>query len=205
MLCKFCNKECKNSNSLLNHERLCKSNPQRQISSLIKFKQENPAPWNKGTVGIQQAWNKGLPGFFLGKKHSDKTKHQMSETAKMRYADGWECKAGRCPKYDYSSPIAGDIKVDGSWELIFCKYADAKKLKWNRNKVRFNYVKPDGKESTYQPDFYVDEWDAYVEVKGYETDLDKSKWEQFPKNLKLKILRKKEISELDEWLKSAPC
>ena len=25
--CKFCNKECKNKNSLINHERLCKQNP----------------------------------------------------------------------------------------------------------------------------------------------------------------------------------
>lgn len=28
--CKYCNKECKNLNSLRNHERLCKSNPNRQ-------------------------------------------------------------------------------------------------------------------------------------------------------------------------------
>lgn len=30
--CKFCGKECKNENSLRNHERLCHSNPERQIS-----------------------------------------------------------------------------------------------------------------------------------------------------------------------------
>lgn len=32
MECKFCNKECKNDNSLRNHERLCKSNPDRDIA-----------------------------------------------------------------------------------------------------------------------------------------------------------------------------
>lgn len=31
-VCKFCNKICKNSNSLRNHERLCKLNPDRQVS-----------------------------------------------------------------------------------------------------------------------------------------------------------------------------
>lgn len=36
MNCKFCNKECKNSNSLKNHERLCKLNPSRAESSFIK-------------------------------------------------------------------------------------------------------------------------------------------------------------------------
>ena len=29
-ICKFCGKQCKNSNSLRNHERLCKENPDRQ-------------------------------------------------------------------------------------------------------------------------------------------------------------------------------
>lgn len=41
--CRYCGKECKNANSLRNHERLCKLNPNHQ---------ENPmkgiAPWNKG-------------------------------------------------------------------------------------------------------------------------------------------------------------
>jgi hypothetical protein len=36
LFCKYCNKECKNDNSLRNHERLCKSNPNRQISTLEK-------------------------------------------------------------------------------------------------------------------------------------------------------------------------
>ena len=31
-ICKFCGRVCKNANSLRNHERLCHSNPDRQIS-----------------------------------------------------------------------------------------------------------------------------------------------------------------------------
>lgn len=203
LLCKFCSKECKNENSLRNHERLCKQNPNCQESSLTKYHASGASIGHKaGKTGLP-AWNKGLLGTFTGKTHSDETKKKMSESKNKLYASGWECKAGRCPKYDYSSPIAGDIKVDGSWELVFCRYADANNLTWIRNKKRFRYIKPNGVESTYQPDFYVKEWGSYVEIKGYETDLDKSKWSQFPE--RLKILRKQEISELDEWLKSAPC
>jgi hypothetical protein len=33
MNCQYCNKECKNANSLRNHERLCKSNPNRDMVS----------------------------------------------------------------------------------------------------------------------------------------------------------------------------
>lgn len=42
--CKFCNKTCKNSNSLKNHERLCRENPNKQESN-FKFV---GSPWNKG-------------------------------------------------------------------------------------------------------------------------------------------------------------
>jgi len=46
LVCKFCNKECKNLNSLRNHERLCGSNPTRQSSNLNS--RLDKTPWNKG-------------------------------------------------------------------------------------------------------------------------------------------------------------
>jgi hypothetical protein len=196
LLCQYCNRECKNKNSLQNHERLCKKNPNRQESSFKKYKEKNPNPWNKGKKLHYDVGTKGKIGTFTGKTHSVETKRKMSESRNALYANGWECKAGRCPKYDYDSPIAGKIKVDGSWELAFCKFADKHKLNWSRNKKRFPYIKPDGKSSTYQPDFYVEEWNCYVEIKGYETDLDKAKWSQFPEPLR--ILRKEQIGKLDE-------
>ena len=42
-ICKYCGKECKNANSLRNHERLCKSNPNHQKNPM-----EGVSPWNKG-------------------------------------------------------------------------------------------------------------------------------------------------------------
>lgn len=44
LICKHCDKECKNTNSLRNHERLCKENPNKQESN-FKYVTE---PWNKG-------------------------------------------------------------------------------------------------------------------------------------------------------------
>lgn len=195
LICKFCGKECANANSLRNHERLCKSNPDKQVSNISKYKQENPGSWNKGLVGVQTAWNKGLPGTFTGKKHTAEVKLEMSNRKKALYASGWEPTCGRCKKYLHSSPIAGDVKLDGTWEVKVAEHLDKLGVVWKRNRERFSYIRPDGKSATYQPDFYVEDWCTYLEVKGYETALDRAKWEQFDKPLI--VWRKKEIQNLE--------
>lgn len=112
-------------------------------------------------------------------------RRKISENMKSRYASGWEHVCGRSKKYNYYSPIAGKIKVDGTWELKVAKHLDAIAVNWCRNKKRFEYIRPDGSKSTYQPDFYVHEWELYLEVKGYETELDRAKWRQFPEKLEV--------------------
>ena len=51
-VCRYCGKECKNNNSLRNHERLCKENPNRQESSFVshneKIRSGERIVWNKG-------------------------------------------------------------------------------------------------------------------------------------------------------------
>jgi hypothetical protein len=113
-------------------------------------------------------------------KATDETKEKMRQGMLNRYASGWESKCGRTKKIDYESPVAGLVKLDGSWELKVAQYLDNIGVKWERNKKRFPYwnlIK--GKESTYCPDFYVEDWGAYIEVKGFVTDLDICKWIQF--------------------------
>lgn len=194
LVCVHCYKDCKNENSKRNHERLCKSNPNKQFSNFEFYHKNGPEPWNKGKTGLQKAWNKGLPGTFKDKFHSEKTRQRMSKKKKELYLSGWEPICGRAKKYDYESPIAGKIKVDGTWELSVAKFLDSIGVDWNRNKKRFPYTKPDGKHSTYQPDFVINE-NKYIEVKGYETDLDKAKWSQF--NEPLVIFRKEHIDEIN--------
>lgn len=108
---------------------------------------------------------------------------QVSERMKAQYASGWDAICGRSKKYEYESIIAGKIKVDGTWELKVAIYLDSINVKWSRPITRFDYIKPCGKKSTYKPDFYVEDWNSYIEVKGYKTELDLYKWSQFPDNL----------------------
>ena len=201
-ICQFCNKESSNPGGAARHSKHCKSNPNyvKGYRSPKAGPKAGSAPWNKGLrddprCSHSEETRLKLGNTFKGKCHTEESKQKMSEARKQMYAAGWECNAGRCLKYDYESPIAGRVKVDGMWELKFCEFADTAKLNWLRNKERFSYIRPDGKSASYQPDFYLKDFDCYIEIKGYETDLDHAKWDQFPK--RLVVIRKNDMSNLD--------
>ena len=97
------------------------------------------------------------------------------------------------------SPIAGRFVCDSSWEKIFAEWCDANSLSYERNKDSFRYfniTKKRKKISRYYPDFKLSAG-LYVEVKGYESIVDKFKWVSFPH--KLIILRRKQIEILHEY------
>lgn len=93
--CQFCHKECKNKNSLCNHERLCKQNPNRQESKLASYHQtNNSVVWNKGLtkdtdprVAAQSAslkeYYQNHDGIWKGKKHSQEEKDKIGEGVKQ--------------------------------------------------------------------------------------------------------------------------
>lgn len=160
-------------------------------------------PWNKNLKNdprcqFSEERRRKIGIKSLNRKHTEETKQKMSKSKKDLYATGWESIAGRCKKFEYISNIAGNIKVDGTWELLVAKYLDILNVQWNRNKNRFFYIKPDNKESHYTPDFFVKDWDTYIEVKGYETELDRCKWNQFPH--KIEIWKKEKIIEIQNIL-----
>ena len=203
--CTFCAKECKNRNSRLQHQRFCKSNPNRSESPFKTWKQKNPVAWNKGLTKedapqlkrsneLKLHFSKVVTGFASSPEKEDARRNKIKTKILERYSNGWESTAGRCKKYEYVSPNAGTIKVDGTWELVAAKYFDMLGLTWSRNKKRFPYIKPDGKNATYQPDFFIEEWNTFLEIKGYETDLDRCKWSQF--DYPLLVWRKTEILQI---------
>lgn len=112
-------------------------------------------------------------------KHTEEFKAKQRERIIARYETGWMPKAGRCKKYKYISPIAGEVYLDGTWELAVAKWLDEKEYNWKRNTKRFQYTNLKGTLSHYVPDFWVNELNSYIEVKGYETALDRCKWSQF--------------------------
>ena len=134
-------------------------------------------------------WNNSTEEYQ--KQHIERSRKQALE----RHANGWNNKAGRCKKYGYSSPIAGDVTLDGTWELAVAKWLDTQKYNWKRNTKRFQYTNLKNVISHYTPDFWVEELNGYLEVKGYETELDRCKWKQFTENLT--VWKKKDLQNLN--------
>jgi len=138
--------------------------------------------------------NKGK-GSYKNFTPEQKLEHasRARENILARYESGWMPKAGQCKKIQYVSPIAGTVWVDGTWELAVAKWLDLKGYMWKRNTTRFPYTNLKGNLSHYTPDFYVEEMGGYLEIKGYETALDRCKWSQFSEPLV--VWKKKDLVE----------
>lgn len=203
--CIYCQRECKSRNSRVTHQRYCSDNPARVDSPFKEWKKNNPTSWNKGLTkddtpqlarseDLRAHLKKVVTGLASTPEKEIERCNKIRLKINERYKSGWESTAGRCKKYDYTSPIAGNIKVDGTWELRVARYFDSLGVVWKRNKTRFSYIKPDGTPSTYQPDFFIEDWNTYLEIKGYETELDRCKWAQF--NEPLLVWKKREIRKI---------
>jgi very-short-patch-repair endonuclease len=162
-ICRFCGKVCKNSNSLRNHERLCKLNPDRDLHSL-EVMRKNRDDWNHSENYV--AWNKGLTketnesiarqakmfherhhgktGTWYGKKHNEETKKKISESQK-RYYETHENSWLNNKPFSYAEAYFNEIFTDAQKQYQVGRY----KLDyaWPETKT---YIEVDG-EQHYTP------------------------------------------------------
>lgn len=87
-----------------------------------------------------------------------------------------------------------DIIFDGSWELKFYEWCLDNNIIIIDNKKFFPYYWNNSMH-LYNPDFYIESLDIFVEVKGFYDDRDICKWKDFPENLF--ILDKNSIKLID--------
>lgn len=81
-----------------------------------------------------------------------------------------------------------------NWEMWFSQFLTLSGYKWKYESKTFDLG-----DTTYTPDFYLPEWDLYIEVKGYFSDKAKEKMKKFKelyKNINLEIFGYKELFSL---------
>lgn len=98
-------------------------------------------------------------------KNPEERKKCAISTAKA-WADGkFEgVKTGRCKWYKYQHSNGQTYKVQGTWELSFIKWLDKHNFSFKCHKGRISYFY-NGIERSYYPDFWIDNWNCYVDTK----------------------------------------
>lgn len=229
LTCDYCTKLCKSVNSVRQHEVRCKTNPNRismeyvrgvirsadiEIEECSFCKKEFKKRGARGNHEVRCPENadRKLQIISVAGKISNKKKH--TAWAKLHYADqSNRDKVSKRMKQavnehpeSYTSSNRGrtkqitynDIKFQGQWELDFYMWCETNDISITRPTKWFDY-EWDGNRK-YNPDFYLLDLDLYVEVKGYETDRDRAKWNQFPdalcivKNKEIMLIRKGQFS-----------
>jgi hypothetical protein len=101
----------------------------------------------------------------------------------------------RIYKMYYHTSWLGNVEIlHAGWELKVAKFLDKHKIHWCKSKEYFIY-NFEGQERRYFPDFYLKDFEVFIEVKGRIKPNDYEKWKQFPK--KLLILDESHINKLD--------
>jgi RNA polymerase-binding transcription factor DksA len=99
----------------------------------------------------------------------------------------------------YSSYYKG-YKMDSNSEKEFAILCDKHNIKWikNNGEFFFDYVGVDQKKHKYYPDFFLSEFDYWVEIKGkFYADKDPNLSFKIKSVPKIKIIYSKEIKKLD--------
>lgn len=205
-ICKYCQKECKNLNSLTQHEIRCDLNPRRIIikrnkwtkemkdnmSIIMKDRNTNKnRDWSAESLDKISKWSKKFnKDYWTDDKrnlHSDKMKDVVSKNQDSYSINNI---SGRVKNIEYN-----EFRLRGNWELSVAKWLDKNNIRWT-NKINGHTYTFKNRDHLYFPDFYLIDLDIFIEVKGYEREIDKYKWFYFPK--KLIILRQNEISLINK-------
>lgn len=195
LICQYCGKECKNKNSLCNHERMCRLNPNKQIC--VHETTDNFAEYRK----VYGSWNRGLTAktdervalnaqktkeYYekhppIGRQVSQETKDKISKTMSQK----------SILNYKYKYGFYNGIPCDSSWELAFLIYNIDHNINIQRCDEVFEYTYQ-GETHKYSPDFKIG--DTIYEIKNFDTDKSIIKAQTVKELGKtIKVLHKKDM------------
>lgn len=173
---RFCSRKCANSHKQTdeqNYHRMLKKrkylNPQTEeykelLKNLLKNKEKLPFFKTCSRCG------KEFMSYNYERKNCDdcKCNKNMNYTIKNpSKMGGLREKGGKTKEYiNYTNRLKESMLLNKD-EVKVAKYLDRLELNWHRNWNGFDYIDLNGKNRKFYPDFYIDDFDLYVEYKGW--------------------------------------
>lgn len=169
LYCEYCNKECHNQNSLIQHEIRCKKNPNKINTYNEGFNQNREytplTPWNKGltkeTSAAVAAYSekaaetlRGRPGHL----HTEEEKLHLSKIACERGLGGINWRVGQL---HYKG-----IRMDSKYEIATAESLDEYGIRWQRPVPPLYFTTIDGKRHRYIADFYLPDYQVFLDPKN---------------------------------------
>jgi uncharacterized CHY-type Zn-finger protein len=171
---RFCSRTCANSRQFSEESRRKKS-----IANKVLI------PWNKGTIKIEtRNCSVCSKEFTVASYNKRKT---CSDYCKRKAPGqgGYRPNSTRKIRSEYNG-----YWMDSGAERKFAELLDANDIKWIKNTDKFfTYRDGSGKSRKYYPDFYLPEYDYWVEIKGllYMNDNDPIKLASVGNNIELQM------------------
>ena len=170
-ICKHCKEQFIDftTSQKANHSRWCDKNPKKQeyVNKLesardnIKIRRNQFVKAKEEGKEIPAGTMIGKPGTFKGKTHTAATKQIMSEKA-LASKHRRLLRSMR----EYVKKDGTIVILDSSWEEALATRLDELGIIWDRPENPIPYVSSDGKTRNYFPDFYLPDYDIYLDPKN---------------------------------------
>lgn len=145
---------------------------------------------------------------ICGNETSYKTGHKVKQTcSKKCYHSLLSINSKNNPKCggetNYKKFVYKDISMDSSWEVRIATLMDSLNIKWERSKkLLLWWYDENNKKRRYHPDFYLPEFDLYLDTKNkYLIEQDSYKIKKVIENNKVKLYVG-DIDDVEKYVKS---
>lgn len=165
MICNYCRKECKNNNSLKNHERCCPSNSNRKYKNGMLGKKGSNQFSKAKSLGISipkhsEETKQKIRKKVIGYKHTENVRKIISEKAlKSKHR-----RLGKSTRW-YVRMDGSKILLDSSWEELLAKRLDELNIEWIRPSA-ISWTDKEGITHNYFADFYLPQHNLYLDPKN---------------------------------------
>jgi len=173
--CKYCHLDFNDlsASQRANHSRWCDQNPKRPeyVSKSNGSQLQTPESISKRNAGIKKAHADGkyigAPQKGVETKKINGTLPHKAETIEILRQKALHSPHRRLVRSirDYKKSDGTIVKLDSSWEEALAKRLDELNISWIRPDP-IKWVDENGTERNYFPDFYLTDYDLYLDPKN---------------------------------------